>query len=239
MRDAAFFDPGKHLLPARPPPGEATHTKGSPMRSNTDGSRRQHWQHVYASKKPTQVGWYAPRLDASLQYITAHAALPDPIYDIGGGASTLADDLLALDYRDITVVDIADAALQAAQKRLGKAAQAVRWIAGDITRLSLPEQGCALWHDRAAFHFLREESERQRYRAAMERAVRPGGHAVLAVFGPEGPTACSGLPTARYDADALAAVFANVFALLESRLEVHTTPFGAQQQFLYACFRRQ
>lgn len=208
------------------------------MNPDIEEARKRHWQQVYKTKDARLVGWYAPRLETSLAYISRYAAPDTPVYDIGGGASTLADDLLEAGYKNITVLDISEAALLVAQKRLGAAAGNINWITGDIIRLALPPQSCALWHDRAVFHFLADEQDKKRYVTAMEHALRPGGHIIIATFGPDGPKECSGLPTVRYDANALAETFGQNFALCESQFATHATPFQTKQQFQYACFKR-
>lgn len=47
------------------------------------------------------------------------------------------------------------------------------------------------------------------------------------------PNQCSGLDVVRYDADGLHGEFGESFKLLESATELHQTPFGTTQQFLY------
>ena len=59
------------------------------------------------------------------------------------------------------------------------------------------------------------------------------GNVIVGTFGPEGPTKCSGLEVVRYDADSLHGEFGARFRLVESSSEIHETPFGTQQQFLY------
>ena len=197
---------------------------------------RRHWDRVYTTKAPEAVSWYQPHLARSLELIAR--AAPDPaaaIIDVGGGESTLVDDLLDRGYRDVTVLDISEAAIEVAKRRLGERAQAVSWLAADITKATLPEHRYDVWHDRAVFHFLTEASQRVAYVRQVKRAMRPQGHVIVATFGPEGPTQCSGLDVVRYDADALHDEFGPQFRLVEHATELHRTPAGATQQFLY-CF---
>lgn len=195
--------------------------------------RKQHWERVWRGKEPEQVSWFQPHLKTSLALIT-QAALPSdaPIIDVGGGASTLVDSLLALGFRDLTVLDIAAAAIGHAKARLGKRAEAVRWIVGDVTAVGL-SGGYDVWHDRAVFHFLTEEKDRRAYVRALRSALRPGGQVILATFGPDGPQRCSGLPVVRYGADEVIAVLGSGFSLMQALTEVHTTPAGSTQQFQY------
>ena len=198
-----------------------------------------HWDRVYAAKKPDQVSWFRPHLETSLALIerATRGDLASSIIDVGGGASTLMDDLLLRGYRNLTVLDISQAALDTARERLGPNANRVRWLRADITQADLEEQAFDVWHDRAVFHFLVNEWDRRAYMQALERAMKPGGNVVIATFGPQGPTKCSGLETVRYGAESLQVEMGERLELLESFLEAHTTPSGLPQQFLYALFR--
>lgn len=163
-----------------------------------------HWEHVYAHKAPTQVSWYQEHAQLSLDLIhRAGVQKDDPIIDVGGGASTLVDDLLAAGFQRITVLDIAAKALEFAQERLGPRAAQVTWIEADVTQAALPAQAYFLWHDRAVFHFLTQPADRQRYIESACRAVRSGGSLILATFAQDGPERCSGLEVMRYSAERL------------------------------------
>ena len=197
---------------------------------------RAHWEGVYGKATQNGVSWYRPHLETSLRLIQSAVGPGAAILDVGGGHSTLADDLTACGYRNLTVCDISETALAHARQRLGETAGQVRWLAGDIRDLSLPERGFDLWHDRAVFHFFTAAEDRQAYVRQVEATVKPGGHVVIATFGPQGPMKCSGLEVCRYDADTLAEVFGSRFRLAESLIEVHETPFHTQQQFLYCHF---
>lgn len=199
-----------------------------------------HWDKVYQTKPFDAVSWYAPHLDTSLQLIERVA--PDrssAIIDVGGGESTLVDDLLAKGYRHLTVLDVSEAAIEFAKKRLGPAAAAVSWQVADITQAKLPERGFEVWHDRAVFHFLTEPDQRQAYVRQVARSMKPGGHVIVATFGPQGPLKCSGLDVVRYDAQTLHQTFGPQFELLDSQTEVHHTPLGHEQQFVYCLCRVQ
>lgn len=198
-----------------------------------------HWENVYRTKSPAETSWYRPHLELSFQWIIE--AAPDrstPILDVGAGESTLVDDLLGAGYRDVTALDISEAALARLQVRLNAAASQVCWLVGDITQTALPS-GFGVWHDRAVFHFLVEPERRAVYVRQLLRCVRPGGHVILAIFGLQGPQKCSGLPTARYDAESLACELGPHFQLQRSTLMEHQTASGATQQFLYCDFIRR
>jgi 2-polyprenyl-3-methyl-5-hydroxy-6-metoxy-1,4-benzoquinol methylase len=198
-----------------------------------------HWESVYATKEPEQVSWYRPHLDTSLALIErlapSHSAA---IIDVGGGASTLADDLVRRGYAKVTVLDLSETALRAAKERLGSASAQIQWLAADVCEANLPLDYYDLWHDRAVFHFLTLPEQRASYVARAAASVKRNGHLIISTFGPAGPKRCSGLDTARYDAAALEAEFGTQFVLTESRIEWHTTPSGGQQQFLYCAFKR-
>lgn len=148
------------------------------------------------------------------------------IIDVGGGESTLVDDLLARGYLNITILDISQTAIDVTRKRLKELDERVQWLAGDVTKLELPRGAYYIWHDRAVFHFLTRTDERLAYVRQVARAVRPGGHVIVSTFGTEGPTKCSGLEVARYDADSLHAQFGARFQLVHTAKELHRTPFG-------------
>jgi SAM-dependent methyltransferase len=197
-----------------------------------------HWDAVYATRAADTVSWYRPHLDRSLALIDEVKLPRDAaILDVGGGASTLADDLLERGYTDVTVLDVSEQALRAARARLGERAAWVKWIRADVTDATLPARAFRFWHDRAVFHFLLDERDRARYVAGVRRSVAPGGYVLISTFGPNGPEKCSGLPVQRYDADALHAGLGEDFAPVANAIEIHTTPAGARQEFVYGLFR--
>ena len=169
---------------------------------------KEHWEQVYASRPTDGVSWYQEHAEQSLHLIRATRVTSDAsIIDIGGGASTLVDDLLVQGYLSVTVLDLSSAALAAAKSRLGERAQAVCWMEANITKVTLPLHAYDVWHDRAVFHFLTTEAERRAYIAAVLHAVKPGGHVIVATFAEDGPTQCSGLPVMRYSPAQLHAEF--------------------------------
>jgi 2-polyprenyl-3-methyl-5-hydroxy-6-metoxy-1,4-benzoquinol methylase len=197
-----------------------------------------HWESIYGSKPPDAVSWYRPHLEVSLDLIERCAAgASASIIDVGAGESTLVDDLVSRGYREITVLDVSKTAIEATKQRLGRSAEYVRWMLGDITQVSLRPQSFDVWHDRAVFHFLTEPTQREAYVRSVLNAVRPGGYVIVSTFGPEGPTKCSGLDVMRYDAEALHREFGKRFRIEESSKEIHRTPWGAAQQFVYCCCR--
>ena len=199
---------------------------------------KSHWDRIYRDKLPTQVSWYQPHALRSLDLIRRVSPPPDgAIIDVGGGASTLIDDLLDAGYQDLTVLDISASALARTRARLGTQASSVRWIEAHILDAPLPKAGYTVWHDRAAFHFLTMPADRARYVAQVRRAVRPGGFVLVATFADDGPTRCSGLEVKRYSPEALHAEFGAPCRLMASEREEHITPGGALQVFTYCLCR--
>jgi 2-polyprenyl-3-methyl-5-hydroxy-6-metoxy-1,4-benzoquinol methylase len=198
-----------------------------------------HWEHIYQTKESAQVSWYQLHPQRSLQYIrNTGADRTANIIDVGGGASTLVDHLLDDSFGQITVLDISKEALEISQQRLVQRARLVTWLEADITRVDLPLHKYDVWHDRAVFHFLTKPQDREAYVKAVEHAVRPGGHVIVATFASDGPEKCSGLDVARYDPQSLHHEFGPGFELLDSTHEAHQTPFGTEQKFIY-CYCRK
>jgi 2-polyprenyl-3-methyl-5-hydroxy-6-metoxy-1,4-benzoquinol methylase len=195
---------------------------------------RQHWNKVYTTKSPDAVSWYQPHLARSLELIERVAPdLSAAIIDVGGGEATLVDDLLAKGYENLTVLDISPTAIEVSKRRLGATAGKVKWLAADVTSAALPIRHYDVWHDRAVFHFLTKAAQRASYVRQVKHSVKPRGHVIVATFGPEGPAKCSGLAVVRYDAEALHGEFGPQFRLVEHDTEVHRTPSGTTQQFIY------
>jgi SAM-dependent methyltransferase len=200
--------------------------------------RRQHWETVYGNKAVDEVSWFQPHAASSLRLIEGCADKNAHIIDVGGGASVLVDDLLDAGYRNLTVLDLAESALAVSRARLGARAQSVQWIAADITRAELPAAHYDVWHDRAVFHFLTDPADRARYVEQVLKSVKPGGHVIVAAFGPGGPLQCSGLDVMRYAPGSLHAEFGAPFRLLGHEVEIHHTPTGQEQEFVYCYCRR-
>ena len=199
---------------------------------------RAHWESVYAAKSPMAVSWFQPQARLSLEL--AVAAVPDRasrILDVGGGASRLVDGLLDLGYARVTVLDIAESALQHARDRLGLRAKDVTWMAADVLSAPLEPDSVDLWHDRAVFHFLVDAPDRERYVRQVRHALRPGGIVIVATFADDGPLRCSGLEVARYSPERLHGEFGDGFQLLRSEREEHRTPSGVVQAFTYCLCR--
>lgn len=200
-------------------------------------ARREHWDAAYAGGDGDR-SWFQEQAQPSLRAIDEIGVDDDdPIIDVGGGSSRLVDGLLARGLRDVTVLDVSPVALGIAQERLGVGAGSVTWLVDELLTWR-PRRSYAVWHDRAVLHFLTTDEERAAYSRAVNAAVRPGGHAILAAFAPDGPHRRSGLPVQRHDADSLAAVLGPGWSRVSTRAQTHRTPNGAAQQFTWATFRR-
>lgn len=200
---------------------------------------KQHWETVYGTRAPESVSWFQPEAVRSvtlIESVTEDRAAP--IIDVGGGASVLVDDLLRRGFLDVSVLDLSGTALERTRTRLGERSGSVTMIEGDIRTAPLPAHHYALWHDRAVFHFLTEAADRAAYVRQLTRSLRPRAHAIIATFAEDGPLRCSGLPVARYSADALHRELGAGFTLVASQRELHATPMGTSQAFVYCLFRR-
>lgn len=197
-------------------------------------SPKEHWEKVYQTKQPEAVSWFQEHAARSLELIRSiGASLDANIIDVGGGASTLVDDLLSSGFNNLSVLDLSASALEVTRKRLGALGDCVTWIAGDICTVNLPEQAYDIWHDRAVFHFLINPVDRAAYVQQVMKSVKPGGHVIVATFAPDGPEQCSGLPVARYAPGELHQEFGPSFELLKHMEEEHKTPWGSVQHFVY------
>jgi SAM-dependent methyltransferase len=202
-------------------------------------NKKQHWEQVYSTKASDLVSWFQMHAQQSLALIHNTGIAKDAaVIDVGGGASRLLDDLIAEGYADLTVLDLSASALAVAKQRLGKNADSVHWIVGDILQATFPLHRFDVWHDRAVFHFLTESAEREAYVAQVMHAVRPNGHLIIATFAEDGPEKCSGLPVVRYSPQKLHAAFGDNFLLVDYYKEAHHTPLGTVQQFVYCHLRK-
>ena len=200
--------------------------------------RQAHWQNVYATKAEKEVSWFQENPAPSLDLIAASGIPTDAtIIDVGGGTSRLIDRLLEKGFSRVAILDLSVKALEATKKRLGGRGDAVDWIVADVTTWE-PSGPYDLWHDRAAFHFLTEPIDRDAYVARLKKAVRPGGHVIIATFALDGPERCSGLPIVRYDPEGLASTLGPAFEPVDSREHDHLTPSGKTQRFQFSRFRK-
>jgi len=199
----------------------------------------EHWEQIYASRSCRQVGWYAPHLETSIKWIAElDLAAEDPIIDVGGGASTLVDDLLLAGHKNLTVLELSENAIALSRERLGAKSDSITWLQEDVTQSELPSRHFKLWHDRAVFHFLINPQQQQQYKDALLEALTVDGYFIIGAFDPEAPSQCSGLPVQRYSAEMLCSRFAKDFRLKRHHHEIHRTPSGLEQSYVYCLFQR-
>ena len=197
---------------------------------------KKHWENIYATKGMQEVSWFQKVPTTSLELINQVAKnKQDAIIDIGGGDGFLVDNLLGLGYTDITVLDISKNAIDRAKKRLGKLAEKVKWIVADITEF-VPNKEYVIWHDRAVFHFLTEQQDKENYRKLLNTAV--SGYFILATFSDQGPNKCSGLEICNYAKQDMQAFFSASFRMTSSFKYNHPTPFGSYQNFIFSVFNK-
>ena len=197
-----------------------------------------HWEKIYQEKGPAQVSWYQTKPSVSLDTIlSTKIGLDEGIIDVGGGTSSLVNNLLKEGFKDITVLDISAKALQYAKERLGDKVQSVNWIESDVIKFQ-PSRQYTLWHDRAVFHFFTDPSHRKQYIEIMKKAIKSDGHVIIATFASDGPLKCSGLNVERYDPKKLSREIGKSFRFIKSIEEIHITPWHSEQKFIYSVFRK-
>jgi len=202
-----------------------------------DDSPASYWDDAYAADE-TAYSWFQPHPHMSLRMLDAAGVPPDAsVVDVGGGASPLAGALLSRGFRDITVLDISEAGMAHARRRLGDQAGRVEWLAADV-RTWQPWRSYRVWHDRAVFHFLTTPQDREQYLYALDSATEPGAIAVFGCFAPDGPRQCSGLPVARYSSLDLADHLGTQWTLISHAREEHVTPAGEIQPFCWTALRK-
>ena len=195
--------------------------------------RKAHWENVYTNSSPLRVGWYQDEPSLSLRLIrNTEIALDAPMIDVGGGASLLVDRLCEEGYTNVGVLDVSAKALAHAKARLADKACGVEWYEEDVTRFNPPHR-YSLWHDRAVFHFLTTRADREKYVDVLKQTLEPGGHLIIMAFAIGGPQKCSGLDIIQYDANKLTQALGSGFELVETGHEVHITPSGNEQKFMY------
>ncbi len=203
----------------------------------TTTGRQAHWDNIYITKGEAEVSWFEETPAQSLELLELVGARPSSaIIDVGGGASSLVDNLLARGFENITVLDLSAAALDSARARLDDKGDAVKWIVADATEWRPPET-YDIWHDRAAFHFLTSEKEQRAYIKRLKQALKRGGHVIIGTFALDGLEKCSGLPVARHSPESLSALLGPDFDLIDSRRHEHITPWQAVQKFQFSTFR--
>lgn len=198
-----------------------------------------HWQDVYNKKNENEVSWYQKYPKSSLDFIKSlNLKLDSHIIDIGAGESRLVDNLLELGFTNISVLDISLKSIEKTKKRLGLKSKLVNWIVSDINDFK-PECKYDLWHDRAAFHFLKDSSEIDNYLKLLKNSLNVEANLIIATFSENGPLKCSGLEVSRYSESSITDLLSNDFELISSEISSHNTPFNTTQEFLFSKFKKK
>jgi SAM-dependent methyltransferase len=200
--------------------------------------RKAHWEKIYAEKELSEVSWYQPTPETSIQLIAENSTKDAAIIDIGGGDGYLVDHLLTMGYTNITVLDISTNAIERAKARLGEDASKVKWIVSDITEFK-PTERYDLWHDRAAFHFLKDEIDIMCYKNALNKGLSATGSVIIGTFSEAGPLKCSGIEIQQYTEENFESSFEGLLKLNTVMNTNHPTPFGTLQNFNFGIFSRQ
>lgn len=198
--------------------------------------RKKHWENIYSTKQLSEVSWYQPTPEASLNFIKElDLSKTANIIDIGGGDSFLVDHLLDMGYQNITILDISKKAIERAKLRLGERSEQIKWIEADASNFT-PSETYNLWHDRAAFHFLTDENEITNYIKSAKKGVKKEGSMIIGTFSTNGPKNCSGFEITQYSEDSLLKRFSNFRKVNCQNIE-HETPFNTIQNFIFCTFK--
>ena len=199
----------------------------------------EHWQEVYHKKNENEVSWFQKSPKLSLDFIsTLNLNLDSHIIDVGAGESSLVDNLLNLGYTNVSVLDISLKSIEKTKKRLGLKSKLVNWIVSDINDFK-PKHKYDLWHDRAAFHFLKDSLEIKNYIKLLKNSLNVDADLIIATFSENGPLKCSGLEVSRYSKNSISNLLQNDFKLIKSEISIHKTPFNTTQEFLFTKFKKK
>ena len=200
---------------------------------------REHWQKIYNTRTEEELSWFQEYPTASMNFIdTFDLDANSRIIDVGSGDGRFIEALVEKGYKDITALDISEAAIKRTTKRLGEKSTGITWIVSDILHFE-PQARYDLWHDRATFHFLIKEAEIHRYISIAELAIKPNGYLILSTFSEQGPIKCSGLEITRYSQSTLDKILEHAFERIDCIREDHLTPAGTTQNFLICSFKKK
>ena len=197
---------------------------------------KKHWENIYQKKVIDGVSWYQKIPLESLQLIKKYSiSNSDKIIDIGCGKSFLADNLLELNYTNISLVDISSNALKEVKERLQN--KSLNFIDTDILNFNSNDK-YDIWHDRAVFHFITNPEGIEKYISLCNKYINNQGILIIGTFAEDGPLKCSGLEIKRYSVDQISGLFEENFELVESFKILHKTPFDTEQSFSFCVLRK-
>ncbi len=204
-----------------------------------NNNQKQHWEDVYQTKEFENVSWFQPVPETSIDFFkemklpkTAH------IIDVGAGESHFVDYLLANGYKNLTLVDISEKALDRTKKRLGHKGRNLNYIVADVSDF-VPPQQYDFWHDRATFHFLTDEVNINYYAQNVKQFLKPNGYFLIGTFTENGPQKCSGLEIRQYAEGSLSDIFSKFLHKIKCLNFEHLTPFDTLQKFIFCHFQKQ
>ena len=199
-------------------------------------NNKEHWENIYLKKEIDGVSWYQKIPSESIQLIEKYSVSnSDKIIDIGCGKSFLADNLLKLNYNNITLVDISSNALKEVKVRLKN--KSLNFIEADILNFNSNDK-YDIWHDRAVFHFITDNEGIKKYISLCNKYINKGGILIIGTFAEDGPLKCSGLEIKRYSVDQILDLLKETFELVEGFKMSHKTPFDSQQSFTFCVFKK-
>jgi 2-polyprenyl-3-methyl-5-hydroxy-6-metoxy-1,4-benzoquinol methylase len=199
--------------------------------------KKQHWENIYSTKQLEQLSWYEQKPSISLAFLkNLRIAKNAKIIDIGGGETLFADSLLELGYQDITILDISEKSIEKAKLRLKEKSNQINWIIADATQF-VPNQAYDFWHDRAAFHFLTDEQDTQKYIQTIKNGLSVNGRLVVGTFSDNGPEKCSGIAIKQYSEQNLTIRFNEYFQKIKCIKTEHITPSKTIQNFVFCSFK--
>lgn len=203
-----------------------------------ENNKAAHWENVFATKAVNEVSWFQEKPESSIQLIqSCRVAKEAKIIDVGGGDSYLIDNLIALGYTNLTLLDISEKAIEKAKNRLAEHLDKVTFVVSNSLDFC-DKDAYAIWHDRASFHFLTDENEVQKYKSNVLDSLKANGNLILATFSEEGPEKCSGLNITQYSVEKLETIFGEAFELENCFTEEHTTPFDTVQDFIFCHYKK-
>lgn len=199
---------------------------------------KKHWEDIYKRKNYSEVTWFQSEPNMSMDLIRELKIDKESlVLDVGAGSSTLVDCLISEGFKNISLLDISENAFGQTQKRLGSISKDINWIVGDIRNIEFNEK-LSLWHDRAVFHFLTNQEDKNSYFRNLNQSLNIGSYFVISTFAEDGPLKCSGLEVTRYSKDELIERVGEKFSLLDFRKENHVSPGGMEQRFNYWVFKK-
>ena len=197
-----------------------------------------HWNTVYQTKSFNESSWFEETPALSISFFDK-TRLPRTarLIDVGAGESRLVDYWLAQGYRNITLVDISEKALERTRHRLGQRGKSINWVVADAATF-VPSEPYDFWHDRATLHFLTQEPHARHYAQTIGQYLRPAGHLVVGTFDENGPDRCSGLIVRHYSETTLSQLLAGWLRKVECLTYRHQTPARTEQAFIFCHFQQ-